>query len=602
VTVFFNFCAYNNNTNITHIFQNIATVLAAPTVALTTACCKDVSLKTSSEAYIVGERADSAVTITVGTAPSSPMKLSLSAIADADGTKMPLFVPKDLSISAAGTYTAQLAAGAGSGLIGTYTVSITDSSNADGAAALSSEFDGAAFLRYILHISCGFLRLTIRYTPISNANRPLSPRVSSLGASSSTPRFSLFSAEATIPPPLSMSAAFAADGQAVVVSFDKATDRAGQSAESFKCSSMFRTAVAEHLTDADMCVFATDTTIVMYSKTVVVNSRLSFQAPMALSAGLVLKAKCHADVAVNCVGSGSMQDVPVHAPAADDVLLPSPALWVPASVGSCDDVQLDMRGSVGSGGRPWNYTALTVSSASEVPSKLAQLQSYLDAHASKSSVFVNTSRYLTTGMKYGFESKRCNFLGGCASIARSVLVQDGESVPVVQIHGAATRVVKRMDPLTITSTAYFPLCDGRRLVDQLTFSWTVSVDGIIDPSLVSKSNNPSKFVLPAYSLDTSAVYDFTVTVSRKGVRVPGEETVSVLLVPGDVHARVVGSARRDAKVGETVYFDSSVSGDDDIDSVGTGTGDARDHLTFQVLVLLLSRTDLNCPVRHFTLM
>jgi hypothetical protein len=111
----------------------------------------------------------------------------------------------------------------------------------------------------------------------------------------------------------------------------------------------------------------------------------------------------------------------------------------------------------------------------------------------------------------------------------------------------------------------------------LSYSWSVFTangSASVPISLKSISRDPSKFILPAYSLRAGAAY--TVALSLGGA----SASVGILVATGSVHSGILGGLFRSMREETTLTLDASPSYDEDIPTL---TG-ARAGLRFDWFV------------------
>ena len=142
---------------------------------------------------------------------------------------------------------------------------------------------------------------------------------------------------------------------------------------------------------------------------------------------------------------------------------------------------------------------------------------------------------LAKGQSYNFVIKLCNFLGSCGESSRTVSVLN-TVYPTVSILGMQTRTINRNASLLLSSQAFTSLCGGSLSQRNLTYTWSVSSNGVTDTTLASESKDFSKFLLSPYRLQTNKMYTVKLTVLNTNFLKSASASVQVFVQQGDVVA------------------------------------------------------------------
>ena len=141
-----------------------------------------------------------------------------------------------------------------------------------------------------------------------------------------------------------------------------------------------------------------------------------------------------------------------------------------------------------------------------------------------------------------------NFLGMTSVKTVTIVVGTDSNLPHLSILGPTYLNVQRSQILSIKSLAQFSACVATRAISSLQYTWTVqlSTASSPDPSLVSTSNDPTKLLLPAYSLQVGQTYVITVTVvtlmaQDSSAPSSASASVTVFVAKGVVTATITGS-------------------------------------------------------------
>jgi hypothetical protein len=371
-------------------------------------------------------------------------------------------------------------------------------------------------------------------------------------------------ATAPLPAPKLSAAVFSSDGTNVAISFDSNTDRGGVGA-AFTCSSLFSFACAT----TSSCKWTSDTTVTVIVDTsplcIAMGGRISL-APSAQLKALCTSANC--DTSAWSVASASA-GVNLTAPAV--AVVPTVAISSPTTIGECDSLTLDITSSTGSGGRAWASRTIRVESTASVNTTL--LQSFLSSRYQQSPPTPIPSSMLAKGQAYTFKVTLCNFLGKCGQASKRVLVQ-ATTVPVVSLPGGSLRRSKRSTALSVGSEAFYVECSSAAVVRTgLGYTWIVSTAGVQLLNVDTSSRDPSKLLLPAFSLQANVLYDISLKVTITATQQSATAVLQVFVEAGDVVPVVALGSSRTVRVDQSIDIDASGSYDQDQSGVkGTAAG------------------------------
>lgn len=332
------------------------------------------------------------------------------------------------------------------------------------------------------------------------------------------PRITVFNADSEPNPPVMQSAIFSADGTYVTISFDTPTNQGGYK-NTFPCSGL----LYFDGMDGATCLWSDNRHILVYPSYSAGAATLAPKSTIALYSDTV-QALCTDSVTLcsNWILYAASLTLRVQAPATPTA--PTVVVSGPGSVGSCSPILLDFSNSIGSAGRPWASTQVTVGDA------------VFNANISKVAAFLNSSSYsisppmpiprkwLIAGHVYSFTAVFCNFLGACGTASKSVAVTSSATTPVVSIAGLSTRTISAWTPLLITANAYTQSCGvgGAQSAANLKYTWSLYLSGAMDTLLpnASVSQNPAAFKLNPYTLSAGKTYRAQVSVQSLGCHCP----------------------------------------------------------------------------------
>ena len=377
----------------------------------------------------------------------------------------------------------------------------------------------------------------------------------------------------TIPmkdPPGIESCHFSNDGSYIKLVFDVATDR-GNFERSHQCEIMLD---FPHVGNA-MCRWSDDSILRVFPA-----EFDSFSVPSLVQIGDILRvkdniarSKCPSEAKLSECSkwstSSNLECVVSH-PVSPS--LPSVSISSPSVVSSCNSFTLDISTSTGSGGRPWSYHLINVTSVSRSNRSLAYVSKILAFYQNDYSMFPPTALkagYLMGNETYVFTVILCNFLQQCNYGMASVDVVNMEAMPMVTISGSNFRRVKRSQTLSLLSSASIASCNASKRVWGLSPKWQVLESGVINNQLTSTSRSPFKFLLSGSLLGIEHVYIVTVIVTDTLYGESSSASVEIEVVPSGIRAIISGGADKLWHVGDgPITVDGSGSYDpDDVTSL-----------------------------------
>ena len=192
----------------------------------------------------------------------------------------------------------------------------------------------------------------------------------------------------------------------------------------------------------------------------------------------------------------------------------------------------------------------TVTSNYPPTSTATFLQNYLNSFSQKyevhQPVLLDSRRLAQT--TYTITLSLTNFLGATSVKTAIVVVSSDSNLPRLSIQGPTYVSLQRSQILSVKSIAQFAACVDSRATSSLQYTWTVqlSTASSPDPSLVSTSIDPTKLLLPAYSLQVGQTYVMTVTVvtlmaQDSSAQSSASASVTVFVAKGVVTAAITGN-------------------------------------------------------------
>ena len=394
----------------------------------------------------------------------------------------------------------------------------------------------------------------------------------------------ILSSSSLVPAPVMISSQFSNSGQKVFIRFNSETDFGGITAVTWPCSLLLRFIGST----TTLCTWV-DAMTVSVSFGVVMSSvedvaLLTVGDDVTLQSGL-LRALCTAESHICSLNpTSASKNVTTQGPAIPSI--PTVILNAPQLVGPCANVTLDATASYGDGGRPFRSVSWNVSAAnygptgSRVPVDTSNIESYLKRSSLQYQVDrpITISRHALSKASYTFTLTLTNFLGYSSAQTEVVVVSSDSNIPILSVLGPSYQVIVASSPLTIQSVATLSTCSSRSKF--IEYSWKVQLESGAYVSIKSLSRDPSRFLIPAYSLLVDRTY--TITITAKAGSSSSSVSVSVYVAYGDLTAAVVGGYIRSSPVDKVFVLDASISTDADTPLSTEST------LTYQVITIFYS--------------
>jgi len=279
----------------------------------------------------------------------------------------------------------------------------------------------------------------------------------------------------------------------------------------------------------------------------------------------------------------------------------------------CNQIQIDLSSSTGSGGRQWSTILFSILSSSyneDLTNVTRILNSFTktattttaDSSASSSSLlFSLPSSILMKGTTYTIQAQLCNFLSSCSTSSSSVYVTNSaDIVPFVVILGSQQRVINLHNDLLLSTLAYTQDCKGVKSYQNLHYSWLVYDDNNrIVTSITSQSVDPKKFKLSAYSFNliTLKYYKIMVTVHTMSNDIitssSSSSSITIYVSQSSIISQLKGGYQQSIRIGQSLTLDASLSYDEDIfDKTGKEAGLLFTWSCYQLSPIF----SLSCPL------
>ena len=354
--------------------------------------------------------------------------------------------------------------------------------------------------------------------------------------------------------PSIVKALFADSGSYILVIFDSPTDLGGSST-SFQCSMLFQfTGVSQ-----SKCTWNDLSSVKIYNVAEVdVSDSLTVK-------GEKIKAACKNFPQSKCDTWSKMTEVTVKILPPISPIYPTIQASMPSQLGTCTNLTIDITSSSGLCGRGWSN--LTFEVVTKAPTMVR-----INAHMTSSIATIMTLPYamLIPDFEYSFLIGGCNFLGRCSSIVKEISVIN-DYLPLVRFVGSPIRHTLVANIVSVKASADMVSKCGNVSSDistDISYSWSIMLNSKMVVSIDSLVKDPTKYVLPAYSLKPSSVYDITVIASvnkKDGSTAAVSATVTVIVDMGELQAIIQGNYQKSVKLYRSILLDASPSRDSDID-------------------------------------
>jgi hypothetical protein len=391
---------------------------------------------------------------------------------------------------------------------------------------------------------------------------------SSLQGSSSFLKLTVQSKFEPLPAPLFTTAVFSDDGSSVIVNFDRTTNLGGLN-PLFACKELFNFTCAMQ----SRCQWMDSKTVYAYlnggDSCVKPHDRVYYHPSVSI------KAACSVQNGAGggCFNYSGWPSTPATLmtilPPVNPVV-PTVSVSMPTLVGQCSPLQMDLSSSIGNGGRAWKSVKIEVTSSS---SNITMLQNYLKSSSFDPSLPITVpSVYLQPGSSYNFIITLCNFLGQCSPKSQKVIV-GANMIPSVRFAGSNLRNIGVYESFSISAVAALSRCgedSTKQSFYNFEYKWNI-YQGTTILDLISTAKDPSKFIVPAYSLQLNTGYQVQVTASYQGSS--SSVSTQINVVSGELTPIIQGGNDRVVRAGASLLLDGSKSSDQNKkDSSGLSAG------------------------------
>jgi hypothetical protein len=346
--------------------------------------------------------------------------------------------------------------------------------------------------------------------------------------------------------PKILSASFSSDLSAVIVNFDMSIDTKSFSSL-YDCSSIFVLPRGSH----HKCRWNDVSTVYIlmtFGSDIVVGDRINLLANSVRAPGSSYSSAQSIDI------------LPPTVPVNPVVVINSPTIS-----SHCQDLNIDLSSSSGSGGRLWRSVSVVVSTNPALSSSLVtNLNTYLQSKLSRVAMTVSIpSSYLVPNYDFVFSIAMCNFIERCGSAIHVTTISNRE-FPMAILPGPSFETFSRSDTISFgaPSVANVTTCNSN---SEIVFSWSVLLSGEVeDVRLVSSGSDPFKFILAPYSLNSSTYYRLALNIFDSTSLSSSSIVKSIYVYESPVIAVISGGSIRSLSSEVDYIFDGSQSYDSNL--------------------------------------
>ena len=347
--------------------------------------------------------------------------------------------------------------------------------------------------------------------------------------------------------PTMLSASFSSDLSAVIVYFDMSIDTKSFS-PLFDCSSIFMLPRGSRhkcrWNDVSMVYI-----LMAFDSDIIVGDRIDLLSKSVKASGSSSYA--------------SAQTIAILSPT--DPVSPDVVINCPTILSYCQDLNIDLSSSSGSGGRLWQSVSVVVSTNPALSSSLVtNLNTYLQSKLSRVAMTVTIpSSYLAPNYDFIFSVTMCNFVGKCGSDIHVTTVST-RKFPMAILPGPSFETFSRSDTISFSapSVANVTTCNSDY---EIVFSWSLLLNGEVEEvQILSSGSDPFKFHLVPYSLNSSTYYSLKLNIFDAISLSSSSIVKSIYVYESPVVAMISGGSVRLLSSEVNYIFDGSQSYDDNL--------------------------------------
>lgn len=373
------------------------------------------------------------------------------------------------------------------------------------------------------------------------------------GNPSESAEFDVVSFGSPLPAPELLNAEFSEDGTSIVAQYDGNTDQ-GTLSGRFSCDQLFNFTCSERST----CYWNSQQQVTIN----VANSDecIAPNEVLFVAADIAIRASCPLGSSSDCSSHDNWPtslSKSIVVKRSSNPSTPVVSLPLPAQVGNCSSLVLDVGSSRGSAGRSWTSYSMSVTSSTANTSSITE---FLKRSFAPTAPLFISPLFLVAGSSYTFTVTLCNFMGICGEISKIVSVRES-NIPSFLIAGSPVRQMTVSQELKLATTLQISRCGdaGRSSVQ---YRWSVWGANGAKLDVPNQSRNPSSLTIPAYTLTSQSYYTVFAAIENPAWSL--NTSVRVEVYQGAVIACIGGNADLGVRIGSSLALDARCSYDEEV--------------------------------------
>ena len=240
--------------------------------------------------------------------------------------------------------------------------------------------------------------------------------------------------------------------------------------------------------------------------------------------------------------------------------------------GICEDLELDVSQSTGSGGRAWRNVSYSVAMSGNNNTDVTTINTFLLDHGEGVLALRIPSTYLHEDTTYLFTVYMCNFMGTCMKKEFPVHVLAVELPPIETIFAVLSQTYRRHQsilyevPYYDTRTSSCPSRSFTTTSDSFVYQWSMLQSGIEKAEYASQSKIPTVYYLPAYTLPSGTLFELSLVVYDPATNKQVSASVDIYVEPEEVVSVIAGGNTHIIKSLNSHVFDGGESYDKEVSS------------------------------------
>ena len=241
-------------------------------------------------------------------------------------------------------------------------------------------------------------------------------------------------------------------------------------------------------------------------------------------------------------------------------------LTLPAVASTCDLVYTDLTKSSGSGGRPWLYYDIIVSTASPLANTTgaSMWTNLLTRKFDVGTPLLIPAEYMVPG-SYIMTATLCNFQSVCSTAAKAFTIVQ-QSIPRAEIILASRDFITLRPSEVLSLSAKLPRSRCLNVsFSNLAYAWRLQLHSPHANSwipVVNLATQKNHYILPPFSLAGGNMYSLELTVTNTASLRQSNHAVIVRVADASIIAVIEGPSSVSLSVGRTLTLNASRSYDE----------------------------------------